>query len=54
MAWFILSTLLPVEFASMSTPECDEPDDPSVLPVVEWDLVSSKAIEPVCHFGEKL
>ena len=54
MTWFVKSTLLPAEFASMSTPKCDEPGEPSVLLVVEWELVSSKAIEPVGHFGEYL
>jgi hypothetical protein len=54
MIWFVRSTRLPVEFASVRRPKCDEPGEPSVLPVVEWELVSSKAIEPVGHFGEDL
>jgi hypothetical protein len=54
MTGFAESTLQPVEFASLSTPKCDEPGEPSVLPVVEWELVPSEAIEPVGHFGEYL
>ena len=53
MTWFVKSTLLSVELASRGTPTCDEPGEPPVLLVVEWELVSSKAIEPVGHFGEK-
>ena len=54
MTRFVKSTLLLAEFASMSTPKCDEPGEPSVPLVVEWELVSSKAIEPVGHLGEHL
>jgi len=50
----VKSTLLPAEFASMGTPKCDEPGEPFVLLVVDWELVPSKAIEPVGHFGEHL
>jgi hypothetical protein len=54
MTWFPKSTLLPSEFASMGTPKRDEPGKPSVLLVVERELISSKAIEAVSHFCEHL
>jgi hypothetical protein len=50
----VKSALFPAEFASIGTPNCDEPGKPSVLLVVEWELVSSKPIESVGHFGEHL
>ncbi|HEX3842454.1 MAG TPA: hypothetical protein VHU85_16800 [Acidimicrobiales bacterium] len=54
MTWLPKSTLLPREFASVGTPKRDEPGKPPVLLVIERELVSSKAIKAVSHFGEYL
>ena len=45
MTWLPKSTLLTSEFASVGTPKRDKPGKPSVLLIVDWELISSKAIE---------